>query len=187
MNAQTKNHPPDVTNVVIAGLGGQGVLKASDILADAAFRAGYDVKKSELHGMSQRGGSVASDVRFGEEVLSPMVPRGEADYLVLLAPEELEPNRHRLRDGGMVIGSTLDEKSLPNRRSINVALLGALSSHLSIGEEHWIAAIRAYLPEKLHADNEQAFALGREHESKRTDKVCRGEGPQSRGNTGKAP
>jgi indolepyruvate ferredoxin oxidoreductase beta subunit len=72
------------TNVVIAGLGGQGVLKASDILADVAFSAGLDVKKSELHGMSQRGGSVSSDVRFGERVFSPMVPEGEADFLLVL-------------------------------------------------------------------------------------------------------
>ena len=74
----------DVTNVVVAGLGGQGVLTASDILAEAAFAAGYDVKKSELHGMSQRGGSVTSDVRFGEAVLSPMVSAGEADFLLHL-------------------------------------------------------------------------------------------------------
>ena len=70
---------------MIAGLGGQGVITASDILADAAFRAGRDVKKSELHGMSQRGGSVTSEVRFGAQVFSPMVPRGEADFLVVLA------------------------------------------------------------------------------------------------------
>ena len=69
-----------VTNVILAGLGGQGVIKASDILADAAVRAGYDVKKAEVHGMSQRGGSVTSDVRFGPRVLSPMIPRGEADF-----------------------------------------------------------------------------------------------------------
>jgi len=62
-------------NVVVAGLGGQGVLKASDILADVAFSAGLDVKKSELHGMSQRGGSVSSDVRFGERVFSPWCRR----------------------------------------------------------------------------------------------------------------
>ena len=55
-----------VVNVVVAGLGGQGVLKASDILADVAFRAGLDVKKTEIHGMSQRGGSVTCDVRFGD-------------------------------------------------------------------------------------------------------------------------
>ena len=69
---------------MIAGLGGQGVLKASDIVAEAAFRAGLDVKKSEVHGMSQRGGSVTSDIRFGRQVSSPMMPPGEADYLVLL-------------------------------------------------------------------------------------------------------
>ena len=63
-----------VTNVIVAGLGGQGVIKASDILADAAFRAGYDVKKAEIHGMSQRGGSVTCDVRFGPQVLSPDGP-----------------------------------------------------------------------------------------------------------------
>ena len=56
-----------VTNVVLAGLGGQGVIKASDILADAALRSGLDVKKAEVHGMSQRGGSVTSDVRFGRQ------------------------------------------------------------------------------------------------------------------------
>ena len=67
-----------VVNVVVAGLGGQGVVKASDILADAAFRTGLDVKKSEIHGMSQRGGSVASDVRFGPRVHSPMIPYGQA-------------------------------------------------------------------------------------------------------------
>ena len=82
-----------VTNVIIAGLGGQGVLKASDILADAAFRMGFDVKKAEVHGMSQRGGSVASDVRFGESVLSPMVPPGEADFLVVLSADQVESNR----------------------------------------------------------------------------------------------
>jgi indolepyruvate ferredoxin oxidoreductase beta subunit len=65
-----------VTNIVIAGLGGQGVRTASDIVADVALHAGFDVKKSELHGMSQRGGSIASDVRFGHEVFSPMVPAG---------------------------------------------------------------------------------------------------------------
>ena len=66
-----------VTNIVIAGLGGQGVLTASDIVADVAFHAGFDVKKSEVHGMSQRGGSVASDVRYGAQVFSPMVPEGK--------------------------------------------------------------------------------------------------------------
>src|SRR5512141_3288250 len=120
-----------VTNVVIAGLGGQGVLKASDILADAARRAGLDVKKAEVHGMSQRGGSVTSDVRFGARVLSPMVPRGEADFLLVLAPSEVAVTRPLLRPGGVLIAPDLvDAKALPNAKSLNVALLGALSHHL---------------------------------------------------------
>lgn len=152
-----------VKNVVIAGLGGQGVLKASDILADAAFRAGFDVKKSELHGMSQRGGSVSSDVRFGESVLSPMVPPGEADVLVVLEETQIEINRPTLKPDGVLIGpDVLPAGALKNKKSLNVALLGAVSTALDdIAEEHWLAAMYANLAEKLHTINEQAFALGR--------------------------
>lgn len=151
-----------VTNVVVAGLGGQGVLKASDILAEAALRDGLDVKKSELHGMSQRGGSVTSDVRFGAEVLSPMVPPGEADYLVVIAADQVEVNRWLLRPGGTLIGpDAIDENALPNKRSLNVALLGVLSRHLGISEESWLASIRSNLPAKLHEANQQAFSMGR--------------------------
>src|SRR5512137_2460350 len=92
-----------VTNVVIGGLGGQGVLKSSDILADAALRAGYDVKKSELHGMSQRGGSVSSDVRFGPKVYSPMIPKGQVDFLVIVSPDQVENNLPGLKPGGKLI------------------------------------------------------------------------------------
>jgi indolepyruvate ferredoxin oxidoreductase beta subunit len=114
-----------VTNVVLAGLGGQGVIKASDILADAALRAGLDVKKSEIHGMSQRGGSVTSDVRFGPKVLSPMVPRGEADFLVVLAPSEVEVNAAAAAAGRRSAAPDLiPDADLPNKRSLNVALLG---------------------------------------------------------------
>src|SRR5512133_986528 len=96
-------HNQSVTNVVLAGLGGQGVLTASDILAQAVLRAGYDVKKSEIKGMSQRGGSVTSDVRFGRAVFSPMVPAGEADFLVVLEPTQVEPSRFWLRSEGVLI------------------------------------------------------------------------------------
>jgi indolepyruvate ferredoxin oxidoreductase beta subunit len=152
----------DLVNIIVAGLGGQGVITASDVLADAAFRAGFDVKKSELHGMSQRGGSVSSDVRYGRQVFSPMVPPGEADFLVVLAPDQVEINRPQLKVSGVLISSeTIDENTLPNRRSVNVALLGVLSMHLEISEEHWLAAIKAGLPEKLHEANLAAFAIGR--------------------------
>ncbi len=152
-----------VKNIVIAGLGGQGVLKASDMLAEAAFRAGLDVKKSELHGMSQRGGSVSSDVRYGPKVLSPMVPAGEADVLLVLEETQIEINRPMLRPGGVLIGPDLIAPgALKNKKSLNVALLGAVSTVLEIPREHWLAAIYANLAEKLHKINEQAFELGRQ-------------------------
>jgi indolepyruvate ferredoxin oxidoreductase, beta subunit len=151
-----------VTNVVIAGLGGQGVVKASDILADAAFRAGLDVKKAEVHGMSQRGGSVATDVRFGPRVLSPMVPAGEADYLVVLAPDQVENNLPVLRPGGVLIRPEMvNESELPGKRSLNIALMGLLSRHLDLREEHWQAALKAALPEKGMEANVKAFEMGR--------------------------
>jgi indolepyruvate ferredoxin oxidoreductase beta subunit len=151
-----------VTNVVLAGLGGQGVIKASDILADAALRAGLDVKKSEIHGMSQRGGSVTSDVRFGAKVFSPMVPRGEADFLVVLASSEVEVTRPLLRPGGVLLSPDLvPDADLPNKRSLNVALLGALSQYLDLPVEAMLDAVKAALPERLHAVNERAFELGR--------------------------
>ena len=155
-----------VTNIVIVGLGGQGVITASDVLAEAAFLAGWDVKKSELPGMSQRGGSVSSDVRFGPAVYSPMVPEGEADYLIVLAPDQIEPTLRLLRQSGVHITSiAIDESQLSDRRSLNIGLLGVLSLHVSIAPEHWISAIRTNLPAKLHAVNEQAFELGRRKRS----------------------
>jgi len=154
--------PSETTNVVIAGLGGQGVLKCSDILAAAVFRAGFDVKKSEIHGMSQRGGSVSSDVRFGVKVHSPMVPPGQADYLVVLAPSQVEVARPMLKPSGVLVEpGMVDEKRLVNKKSLNVALLGVLARHLDLADNLWHAAIQAVLPEKLHAANLQAFAIGK--------------------------
>ncbi len=151
-----------VTNVVIAGLGGQGVLKAAAILADVAFRAGLDVKKSEIHGMSQRGGSVSSDVRFGPEVFSPMVPQGQADFLVVLAASQVEVARPMLKAGGVLIQpAQIDESKLANKKSLNVALLGSLARRLDLADNLWHAAITAALPDKLHAINLQAFAMGK--------------------------
>jgi len=153
--------PKKVVNVIVAGLGGQGVIKASDILADAAFRAGLDVKKAEIHGMSQRGGSVTSDVRFGEVVHSPMIPAGEADFLLVLEPSEVAVTSPLLAPQGVLIPpEIIPPDQLANKRSLNVALLGVLSARLDIAEEHWTAAIRAALPERLHAVNDAAFRLG---------------------------
>ncbi len=71
-----------VKNILIVGVGGQGVILASDILSEVAMTCGLDVKKSEVHGMAQRGGVVSSHVRFGEKVNSPLIPKGQADVLL---------------------------------------------------------------------------------------------------------
>lgn len=150
------------TNLIIAGLGGQGVLKASDILADAAFRNGFDVKKSELHGMSQRGGSLSSDVRFGERILSPMIPHGEAGFLLALQTDQAELYTGRLAPDAVVITArAIEEVRLPHPKCGNVVLLGALSCHLPFEPDAWADAIRAAFPQPIHATNLEAFELGR--------------------------
>lgn len=95
-----------VTNILIVGVGGQGTLLASRIIARAALQLGYDVKVSEIHGMAQRGGSVVSQVRYGSRVYSPIIKKGEAD--VILAFEKLEAARYLdylHRDGIMIINN----------------------------------------------------------------------------------
>ncbi len=72
----------DVKNIILVGVGGQGTILASKILSEGLAEAGYDVKMSEIHGMSQRGGSVSTQIRYGKEVYSPIVGAGEADILV---------------------------------------------------------------------------------------------------------
>ena len=96
-----------VTNIAIAGVGGQGIILASDIIAEAALWAGFDVKKSEVHGMAQRGGSVVSEIRFGRRVHSPLIPDGEVDVLVALELLEGLRHVHRLRKDGLVIADDL--------------------------------------------------------------------------------
>jgi indolepyruvate ferredoxin oxidoreductase beta subunit len=152
-----------VTNIVVAGLGGQGVLRGTDILADVALRAGFDVKKSEIKGMSQRGGSVTGDVRFGREVFSPMVPTGEADYLLVLEPTQVEPNRHMLRPTGVLITpDAINADDLANKKAINVALLGVLSAYLPMEEQLWLASLQAGFDPSFFEANKQAFLLGRQ-------------------------
>ena len=90
-------------NIMLVGVGGQGTLLASRILGNAVISEGYDVKVSEVHGMSQRGGSVVTYVKYGDKVFSPIIDRGEAD--MILAFEKLEAARALpyLKEGGTVI------------------------------------------------------------------------------------
>ncbi len=93
----------ETTNVILTGVGGQGVVLLSELLAMAAVNAGHDVKQTEVHGISQRGGSVHSHIRFGDVVYSPLIKPGEAD--VLTATEKLEGLRfaHYVREGGVIV------------------------------------------------------------------------------------
>ena len=110
-----------VTNVLVAGVGGQGVVLASELLALAAIAAGHDVKQGEFHGVAQRGGAVFSHVRFGDRVYSPMTPRGQVEFL--LAMEKLEALRyaHFVKPGGTILVNehevepirTADERPYP--------------------------------------------------------------------------
>ncbi len=115
-------------NIMIVGVGGQGTLLASRILGNTLIREGFDVKVSEVHGMSQRGGSVVTYVRYGEKVSSPIIDKGEAD--IILAFELLEAYRALpyLKDGG---------KLLVNRQRINPmpVIIGAANYPENIEEK----------------------------------------------------
>ena len=152
-----------VINIIFAGLGGQGVLKGTDILGEVLFEKGFDVKKSEVHGMSQRGGSVSSEVRYGEKVFSPMIPHGEADYLVVLDETQVDVNISKLKkDGILITPKDVPADKLANPKALNIMLLGALSAYMKdIELEAFLGALKMFLPEKLYAMNEEAFLLGR--------------------------
>jgi indolepyruvate ferredoxin oxidoreductase beta subunit len=92
-----------IFNIVIAGVGGQGVLLASKVLAESALASGMDVKQNEVHGMAQRGGSVISFVRIGEKVDSPVVIPGTADILISFEPLEALRYIHYLKPGGLLV------------------------------------------------------------------------------------
>jgi indolepyruvate ferredoxin oxidoreductase beta subunit len=94
----------DVKNILLVGVGGQGTILASEILSSGLMKAGYDVKMSEIHGMSQRGGNVSTQIRFGKKVNAPIIGKGEADLVV--AFEKMEALRwidSVKKDGKMVI------------------------------------------------------------------------------------
>lgn len=103
----------DVTSVLFVGVGGQGTILASKILTIGLIEHGYDVKMSEVHGMSQRGGSVSTQVRFGKKVYSPIIGEDSADILVSF--EEMEAARYArfLKKGGKMVVNTTQIPSLP--------------------------------------------------------------------------
>ena len=100
-----------------------------------------------------------------------MVPGGEADFLLVLEPTQVEPHRYMLRPAGTLITpDAVQADQLPNKKTLNVALLGALSAHLPMAEEQWLAALRAGFAESFFDRNQKAFLIGRRGQKA---KVCR--------------
>ena len=161
---------PRKIDIFLAGIGGQGILLASEIIAQAGLSARFDVKKSEVHGMSQRGGSVTSCVRLGEKVYSPLIERGRADILLSLHPEEGRRHIGYLRKGGLFVEAPANlQEKLANPRTSNTAVVGILSAYLGIAVDAWMEAITANVPARYLEDNKQAFFIGREIGSANND------------------
>ncbi len=144
-----------VTNVLIAGVGGQGAILSSELLALTAIDAGYDVKQGEFHGVAQRGGAVFSHVRFGDKVYSPIARRESVDFM--LALEELEALRyaHFVKPGGTIIVNehtvepvrTADHRDYPGNaveflksKGFNVIVVDATQMAIAIGN-HRVANV----------------------------------------------
>ncbi len=149
-------------NLLFCGIGGQGVLTAAEVSGWAALLAGYRVKKSEVHGMAQRGGSVESHLRFGPEVHSPLIPDGRADFLVSFYQDEHDRLSHYLAPDGNDLLPYLEraEEEVKDRRFRNTYILGSLSAGLPIGQELWLEALQRVIP-RAHEENRQAFLAGR--------------------------
>lgn len=176
---------------LIAGLGGQGVVLAGDALCEAALRAGLNVKKSEIHGLSRRFGSVSCQIRTGSELYSPVCGHGGVNIMLALEGYEALKNLPYLqRDGVALVNRmwrkpgrvTQAEATAPpqvrDRRihwfegseithqaecpgSLNFFMLGVLSCRLEISEEAWMEALLAVTPAKALEANREMFQAGR--------------------------
>jgi indolepyruvate ferredoxin oxidoreductase, beta subunit len=151
------------TNVLFCGTGGQGVLVAAEILCWAAIHDGYHVKKSEVHGMAQRGGSVESHVRFGARVFAPIIPDGKCDFLVSFLKDESARMKHYMAPKGVDLTGRLDtaHSAIRDARYLNSYLLGVLSAQLPIRTDSWFAAIDRVFANKDPQVNKDVFSRGR--------------------------
>ncbi|WP_291579187.1 indolepyruvate oxidoreductase subunit beta [Clostridium sp. UBA6640] len=103
----------EVKNILFIGVGGQGTILASKILSEGLLRHGYDVKMSEVHGMAQRGGSVTTQVRFGEKVYSPLIEKGKADAIVAFEKSEALRALPYLKEGGHLVVNDYEIHPVP--------------------------------------------------------------------------
>ena len=160
-----------IINILFCGTGGQGVLTASEIVSLAAMYDGHHTKKSEVHGMAQRGGSVESHVRIGgktagnaanevgNRVASPIIEPGKADFLVPFHKGEHDRMAYYLSEDGKDLLSDFEtaDKTLENRKFINTYMLGVLSKHLTISKESWLKALETGFKGKLVEENRKVF------------------------------
>jgi len=171
-----------IKSILLAGVGGQGVVLASSIISEALFKAGFDVKVSSIKGMSQRLGSVVSNIRFGKKVYSPISRK--IDYLIGF--ELLEALRYVdcLDKGGVGIVNNYEariesypdgiaerfkknnvelingEKVLDNKKVVNLFFLGVISRYLDVEKRFWVESIEEVVPEKYVDVNLKAFYYG---------------------------
>ena len=174
----------NIINMLIVGVGGQGVVLAADIVSLAFVKAGYDVKMSASYGMAQRGGSVVAHIRIGKKIYSPLVARGEADIIMAMELREGYRYAEYLRKSGLIMlldnGSELLKgeirktcrrvleisykeimRDFKNIKPANVFMLGALSNYFSIKKRYWVEAIKEKVPLHFRDLNLSAFEKGK--------------------------
>jgi indolepyruvate ferredoxin oxidoreductase beta subunit len=152
----------DILNLLFCGTGGQGVLTASEVCGWAAIFEGYHVKKSEVHGMAQRGGSVESHLRFGKKVYSPLIPKGKADFLISFHRDEQLRLKYFLKPKGIDLLAALEiaQNAVPDKKYVNIFILGVLSQYLRFKEQSWLKAIEKVFLNKNLEDNKRLFKEG---------------------------
>ena len=171
----------ETKNIMIVGVGGQGSLLASKLLGHLLMEQGYDVKVSEVHGMSQRGGSVVTYVRYGDRVNSPVIDR----WLSYLKPDgQIVTNTQQIDPMPVITGAAQYPENLVEKmraagakvdaldclklaeeagssKAVNIVLMGRLSHYFDLPEEAWQKSLEAMVPAKFLELNKKAFELGK--------------------------
>ena len=148
----------ETKSIMIVGVGGQGSLLASRLLGNVLLAQGYDVKVSEVHGMSQRGGSVVTYVKYGEKVYSPVIEKGEADAVISFELLEAARCLPYLKKGGKLITSTQQIDPMP---VITGAAQYPENLRMDYPDELWQKALEQCVPPKFLELNKKAFELGK--------------------------
>ena len=157
---QREENYMNTINILFCGTGGQGVLTAAEIVGLAAMYDGHHVKKSEVHGMAQRGGSVESHLRFGKEVFSPIIEAGKADFLLSFDKGEHDRMSSMLKLGGTDLFDDFvkGQEKITNPKFLNTYMLGVLSKHLKISDESWQKALKQVIKPQFVEKNLEIFA-----------------------------